>query len=67
MNLLKKILSIKKFEFFPPKKNNILFIGNHNVDLFEKYVLNDQHTVCDFDSLNLYILLLSVFNKNLIS
>ena len=41
-----------------------MFIGNHNVDLFEKYVLNDQHTVCDFDSLNLYSLLLSVFNKN---
>ncbi len=64
MNLLKKILSIKNIEFFPPKKNKILFIGSHNVDLFYKNILNDQHTICDFESVNLYILLVSLFNKN---
>ena len=64
MNLLKKILSIKNIKFFPPKKNKILFIGSHNVDLFDKNILNDQHTICDFESVNLYILLVSLFNKN---
>ena len=63
MNLFKKILNIKKFDFFPPKKNKILFIGSHNVDLFEKNILKNCHTICEIENLNLYILLISLFKK----
>ena len=63
MNLLKRIFSIKKLEFLFPKKNKILFIGNHNVDLFEKNILKNCHTICELNSINIWVFILSLFRK----
>lgn len=63
INLIKKILSIKKIYILPPKKNKILFIGSHNVNLFEKYILNNNHTICEIHSINLFILIISFFRR----
>ncbi len=63
MAIINKIFSIKKIDFFPPKKKKILFIGSHNVDLFDKHILSNHHSVYEFNSLNLFVLFSSIFRK----
>ena len=46
MGFIKKIIGLKKIDIFPPKKNKILFIGGHNLNLFQRYILNNNHTIC---------------------
>ena len=63
MNIINKIISIKNIEFAIPKKNKILFIGSHNVNLFNKEILNDNHTICETNSINIWVFILSLFRK----
>ena len=62
MNLIKKFIKTK-IEFQIPKKKKILFIGENNVSLFEDQILSNNHSICRIDSLNIWIFLISIFNK----
>ena len=58
-----KFLKIK-YEFKIPKKNTILFLRKHNLDLFKKYIYDDDISVIDYpDSINFIILVKSLFSK----
>ena len=55
-----------KYEFKIPKKNTILFLRKHNLDLFKKYIYDDDISVIDYpDSINFIILVKSLFQKKL--
>ena len=45
------------------KKNKILFIGSNNVDLFVEQILKKNHSICEIDKLNFWILIISIFKK----
>ena len=62
MNLIKRLLKLK-FTFDIPKKNKILFIGSNNVDLFVEQILKKNHSICEIDKLNFWILIISIFKK----
>ena len=53
-----------KFEFKLPKKNQIIFLRDHNVDLFKKYIFSDEFSIINYPfSLNIPILIKSLFNR----
>ena len=61
--LIKKFLALKNIDYLPPLKNKILFIGSHNVDLFEKYILKDNHSIYEFGRLNLFVFFFSLIRR----
>ncbi len=63
MNLIKKIIRLKKIDFSFPLKKKILFIGSHNVNLFEKHILRNNHIICEINCLNIWIFFISLFRK----
>ena len=60
MNFIKRLLR-SKLTFEIPKKEKILFIGSHNVDLFAEQILKKNHSICEIDKLNFWISIISVF------